>query len=315
MIFLILLHNVALADDCYSPMVIRKNLPLDGSQDVPTNSKITISLVGGGDETHMDFTVREHNTNLNIPFTRTDFCYLHESHTQHHCTVTLYPLENLEEHTDYTVVMHGTEFHQEDGFSYMIDFSTGEEMVELSAERLDLDIVDYVARAPDALDSCDWPDTMKYDLHVEIPDRDTTRNIIIQVYDVDIEACTKTLVHSLFPAPNMRRFDFRQVLEPDDHDDHCYMVVREDWARNKTQRSAIRCWDSELQNDEDNNQCMIPLQTINIHETPSQYQQEATPEPPVENRDNEQEQGGCGGALSLFFLCILVRPKRRNKTI
>ena len=123
MVVFFLINNIVFADDCYSPMVIRKNLPLDGAQDVPVNTKVTISLVGGGDETHMDFTIREHNTNLDIPFTRTDSCYLHESHTQNHCTVTLYPLENLAEHTDYSVVMKGTEFHQEDGFSYMIDFS------------------------------------------------------------------------------------------------------------------------------------------------------------------------------------------------
>ena len=216
------------------------------------------------------------------------------------------------EYTDYTVVMHGTEFHQEDGFSYMVGFSTGEDIAQLDARGLELDIMDYVARAPDALDSCDWPDTMKYDLHVEIPDRDTTRNIIIQVYDVNIEECTKTLVHSLFPAPNMRRFDFRQVLEPDDHDDHCYMVVREDWARNTTQRSAVRCWDSEQQDDEDNHQCMMPLQTINIHETPSQAQNDSPAETPVANNDIEQEQGGCNGGMGLLFLSLFVRPKRKE---
>ena len=309
---LFFLHNFAIADDCYSPMVIRKTLPLEGSQNVPLNTKITVSLVGGGDETHMDFTIREHTRNFDIPFTRTDSCYLHESHTQIHCTVTLYPLENLVEYTDYSVVMKGTEFHQEDGFSYMIDFSTGEEIAELDAQGLDLNIMDYVARSPDALDSCDWPDTMKYDLHVEIPDRDTTRNIIIQVYDVDIEECTKTLVHSLFPAPNMRRFDFRQVLEPDDHEDHCYIVVREDWARNTTQRSAVRCWDSELQNDADNHQCMIPLQTINIQETPSQAQTETSQGESTVDTDTAPKTDGCGGGVSLFFLPLLIKRRRKN---
>ena len=310
MLSFFLIHNVALADDCYGPMVIRKNLPLDGAQDVPINTKITISLVGGGDETHMDFTIREHTTNLDVPFTRTDSCYLHESHTQNHCTVTLHPLENLVEYTDYSVVMKGTEFHQEDGFSYMVDFSTGEDIAQLDAQGLDLDIMTYVARSPDALDSCDWPDTMKYDLHVEIPDRDTTRNIIIQVYDVDIEECTKTLVHSLFPAPNMRRFDFRQVLEPDDHEDHCYMVVREDWARNSTQRSAVRCWDSEVQNDADNHQCMLPLQTLNVYETPYEVPIESTPETPLEEDESAAPKGGCAGSAGLLLLPLLMR--RRN---
>ena len=295
-------------------MVIRKTLPLDGSSDVPVNSKITISLVGGGDEEHMEFFIRQHTLNIDIPFTQTSACYLHESHTQNHCTITLYPHENLLEHTDYSIVMHGTDVHQEDGFAYMTDFSTGDEHIELEVQEPQLDIMEYIARAPDALDSCDWPDTMKYDLHIDIPDRDTTKNIIIQVYDVDVESCTKTLVHTLFPAPNMSRFDFRQVLEPDDGDDHCYMVVREDWARNTTRRSSIRCWDSTRQNDEDNNQCMTPLQTIHLQETANESQAEydTNTYPLRSEKTSKLNNNGCSGGMGLLFLPIFFPYRRRH---
>ena len=109
----------------------------------------------------------------------------------------------------------------------------------------------------------------------------------------------------------LRRFDFRQVLEPDDHEDHCYMVVREDWARNTTQRSAVRCWDSEVQNDADNHQCMLPLQTLNVYETPYEAPIESTPESPLEEDETAAPKGGCAGSAGLLLLPLLMRRQNR----
>ena len=312
MSYIFFLIQPVFADDCMSPMVIRKILPLDGESDVPINSRIMISLVGAGDESHMDFTLRENTTNTDVDIDVSSSCYLHESHYEKHCTVELHPLEGLVENTEFTLILDGTEQHQEESFAYMTHFFTGSEVLSLEVDPPVLDIVDYVMRADEALDSCDWPGTMKYDLHVDIPDRDSDRNVILQVYDVDPVSCDLELVHTLFPAPNMSRFDFRQVLEPDDQTDHCYMIIREDWAGNTSPPSHIRCWDKDLDNDESYDGCKETLETVSVHDEHLDTTPTSQPEQVVEETlaESSSSKTGCAGLGGLYFLLIFLYRKK-----
>ena len=303
-----LLSSLLYADDCLFPMVIRKILPLDGETDVPINSQITISLVGTGNEDHMTFALREHNLNLDVPLIQESSCYIHESDAEFHCTIILTPLAPLHEYTLHTLTLTGTEIHQEESFYYSTEFMTGADTIDLSVHPPVLEILDYIPRPESALDSCDWPDTMKYDLHVDIPDRDTQRNIILQVYEIHPQECTSTLVHSLFPAPNMSFFAFRQVLPPEDHDEHCYLVIREDWAGNQSPPSQVRCWDIESESDYAYQGCKNSLDSISIDDIfAEEPYEESAPEPsqsPIVNEEEETSAGGCAGVPLLFVLFI-----------
>jgi hypothetical protein len=228
-------------DDCDEPLGFRKVLP-NGEGTAPSNSRVFVSLIGNGDDSHATVSLRD-ESNQFVEGEVTSECYIHEGDAEFHCNYLFVPTESLQADHQYTVTISGTEFHHDPAWNYESRFETGSRISSLGETAPLLEIIGYMEREPGALDPCDWYGAYKYELRMTLAESLSNDLSMIHVYEVD--GNTESIVHTIFVPPGAETSEFRQVMKPGEEGPRCYRAVHEDIAGNQSDSSEILCWESK----------------------------------------------------------------------
>lgn len=228
---------------CDEEMRVRKIIPLS-DKSAPLNTKPIVLTIGNGDETHLTVELINFDQNQPVEIDQDIVCYLHESHTEIHCTYLLEPLQELSPNTKYMVQVKGTEFHQDPDSEYRSWFTTTSERATMSNQAPYMEILGYMDREPSGVEFCDWKDARKYELQTIVADEQPDNLSIVQVYEVhDLNSGAEDLVHSIIVPMDYPSIWYRQVLTPGTEGPRCYRSYHRDVAGNESPSSEILCWE------------------------------------------------------------------------
>lgn len=231
-----------LEDNCDQMMRVRKIIP-DLDSVSPQNTKPIVLTIGNGDGAHLSVELWDQQGQL-VTVEQDVNCYFHEADTEIHCTYLLEPVEELMANTEYTVRVIGTEEHHEPGTEYRSWFRTSSEREGLSNERPAMEILSYTDREPTAIQTCDWPDALKYELRTTVAEEQSRNLSIIQVYEVhDANTGDEDLVHSIILPKDYPTVWFRQVLTSRIEEGRCYRSEHRDVAGNQSSSTPVICWE------------------------------------------------------------------------
>ena len=231
-----------LEDNCDQIMRVRKIIP-DLDSIAPQNTKPIVLTIGNGDETHLSVELYDEQGQV-VEVEQEVDCYLHEADTEIHCTYLLEPVQELVPNVEYVVRVVGTEDHQEPGTEYRSWFTTSSNQQNLSNEMPAMEILSYIDREPTAVQTCDWPNAMKYELQATVAEEQSQNLSVLQVFEVhDINTGDENLVHSIILPKDYPAVWFRQVLTPGTEGPRCYRSEHRDVAGNKSSSTPIICWE------------------------------------------------------------------------
>lgn len=223
---LLLLWALAHADtgeDCLAPLTLRAMRPDFDTTDVPTNTRITVSLIGGGEPEHVH--MRLHGASGLIETTQQAWCYVHESDYERHCTVVLTPLSVLDPDTRHTVLLDPSDSHPEpipEGLRS--SFRTGSRTLVQTLDAPELQQLGMRPRPEEDVELCEWSDAEQADFTVAAGELEGSGMATVEVMET-FDGGSGASVHTLFLGADGGVLDFRQVLEPDDVRARCYAAI------------------------------------------------------------------------------------------
>ena len=181
-----------------------------------------------------------------------------------------------------------------------------------------LKIVRYIERSEEAIETCDWPNAMKYDLNAGNIHIEADHHLLLHVYEVNPITCEELIVHTLFPRLWHRDFDFRQVLEPGSEGPRCYRVEQQDWAGNMTPSSLTKCW-NPIENHEEifwgcseTTDTAISLEEEVIISDTSSPEESNNNSTPLKDIATSESSEGCSGFAGLALIPMLLYRHRKK---
>lgn len=223
LLVLVLFAHADAEEDCLEPLTLRAMRPDFHATDVPTNTRITVSLIGGGEPEHFD--LRLVGESGLVETTQQSWCYAHESDFERHCTLVLTPLEALDADTRHMVQLDPSDRHPEpvpDGLQSVFWTGSSPLMQTLDAPQLESD--GMRPRPEEDVEPCEWTDAEQVDFMVRPSPMEGSELATVEIIET-LDDGGASSVHTLFLDPSGGMLDFRQVLEPGDVRPRCYEAV------------------------------------------------------------------------------------------
>ena len=241
MLWLVLmLAHADTGDACLEPLTLRSMRPDFEATGVPTNARITVSLIGGGEPE--DFHLQLHGASGLVESTQESWCYAHESDFERHCTLVLTPLTDLEADTLHTVFLDPSDRHPEPAPGrFRSSFQTGASRLVQTLQAPELQHLGMRPRPEEDIEPCEWTEAEQADFMVFPAAMEGGGMATVEIIET-LDDGSAASVHTLFPATmGDDGLDFRQVLEPGDVRARCYEAITVDAAGAVSPPSAPAC--------------------------------------------------------------------------